>query len=118
MFSTVLVFLGVGVICFLVINLIYTLYILKNGIETDAVLIRIPGGRRLIGILQYTVDGKEYEIGLDGAIFGRKEGDRVKIYYLKKNPKSIAMKGSFLIYRIVGVVSILIIVLFAYLGIL
>ena len=115
----ILIILGAVIVGFLLINFIYTLYKIKTGIETDAVLIKIPGGKRFIGILQYTVDGKEYERSLDGAIFGHKEGDTVKIYYLKTNPKAIAMKeGSFIIYRAVGVVPILIIILLGYLGIL
>ena len=116
--TTLLPVLGAVIIGILLINLIYTLYIIKNGIETDAALIKIPGGMRFIGVLQYTVEGKVYETRLDGVIFGRKEGDIVKIYYLANNPKSIAMKGSFLAYKVIGVVPFLIIIILAYFGIL
>ena len=116
--TTVLPVLGAIIIGVLLINLIYTLYIIKNGAEADAALIRIPGGTRFIGVLQYTVGGKEYETRLDGVIFGRKEGDIVKIYYLENNPKAIAMKGSFLVYRVIGVIPFLIIIILACFGML
>jgi hypothetical protein len=104
------IILGVLVVGFFVGYLIYILYISKKGAETEATLIRI--GTRGYGTVSYTVDGTNYETGVDA--FGKqKVGNTVRICYLSSNPKRIVVKGGALKFKIVGVIILIAAIVFA-----
>ena len=107
---------------------LYQLYIMANGVEVDAIVIRFEetcgrSSRNLAvrsiyhAIFSYTVDGKDYETkSLYGlSISTYIEGSIVRIIYHKNYPKKIVEKSTallvanmfFLIFVVIGLVMII-----------